>query len=639
MTRRRAVALAAVWTLPSAALLLYVWIQYGRWRIEVPPPLSPEARAAVVTSLRDAVSGRGALAPEHPALQRRLPAGGPVVASLWLDGMVVARAEGYGGTIAEATHAAATLVAAHPVMKMYDTPTRARALWKVDIVVGRGPIERNNPIVKLVALHPGVDGLGVTVERPGDDPSLLLLPDEMFLESLLAKKPITNLVPDVGMGIEFDKAEIVFARRAKLTVPEWKAERRRYFRFRTEAFLEVADGAAPPLPLVRGLPLGPPVTPVTLEAAALAGARYLVEHLAPNGRYIYEQNLITGRGTNPAGGAYSLPRHAGTTYFLAEVYRHTKAEWLREPVERAAGHLDDLVEAGGCAFDLPDGTHAACVIDRGEKTANLGSTALGVVALAEYQRATGDKRFLPLATALTEWIVWMQRDDGSFRHLYSVPKRERDDKTMMLYFSGEAALALARMYEVTGDVRYAKAAERGLDWLVGWYDFFMGGFLYGEEHWTCIASEALAPYVKKDAYLDFCNGLARFWGQSQARPGDYPDQPDLVGSHNLTPFVMPQNTPAGSHSEARISTYLLGRYHGRPDASLRRDILETLEYLLRQQMRLDNAYAVPPAARGIGGIAGNPVDRTVRIDYVQHVCSAFIRAVELAEEEERARSR
>jgi hypothetical protein len=233
----------------------------------------------------------------------------------------------------------------------------------------------------------------------------------------------------------------------------------------------------------------------------------------------------------------------------------------------------------------------------------------------------------------------MQRDDGSFRHLYNVTTKVRDDKTMMLYFSGEATLALARMYEVTGDVRYAKAAERGLDWLVGWYDFFMGGFLYGEEHWTCISAEALSPYVKKPAYLDFCNGLATFWGQSQARPGDYPDQPDLVGSHNLTPFVMPQNTPAGSHSEARISTYLLGKSMGAPSAALRHDILETLGYLLRQQIRLDNDYAVSPAADGLGGIAGNPVDRTVRIDYVQHVCSAFIRGADLAEEVQAARRR
>jgi hypothetical protein len=101
----------------------------------------------------------------------------------------------------------------------------------------------------------------------------------------------------------------------------------------------------------------------------------------------------------------------------------------------------------------------------------------------------------------------------------------------------------------------------------------------------------------------------------------------------MTPFVMPHNTPAGSHSEARISTYLLGTYHQQPSAALRREILETLHYLLRQQIRPDNDYAVVAKANGLGGVPTSPVDRMVRIDYVQHVCSAMIRGVPLAEEE------
>ncbi|MBK9032766.1 MAG: hypothetical protein IPL61_16105 [Myxococcales bacterium] len=627
MTRRRALALAAVWILPSAILLGWVAVVYRHWRIDVPPRLSPEARAAVVATLRAALDDR-ALAPDHPELRRRLPDGGPVVATLWLDGNVVGRVEGYGGTIAEGVQAAAALASQHPLIEQVGAAARARARWKVDVVVGRGPVERDHSIIQLVALHPGVDGLGVAVAQPGDDPTYLLLPDEMFLEGLLAKKPLTNLVPEVGMGVDFKRAETLFAARAQVPMAQWSQQRRRYFRFRTDAFLEAPDGVTPPLALYRGLPPGPPVNPATLRAAALAGARYLVNHLGSDGRYIYEQNLTNGR----ASPGYSLPRHAGTTYFLAEVYRHTKAPWLLEPVERAAGLLGRLVEDGGCKRTLPDGRAIACVIDRGERTGNLGSTALGVVALAEYQRATDDRRFLPLATTLAEWILWMQRSDGSFRHLYDVKSGVADDKTMLLYFSGEAALALARMYAITGDERYAQASERALDWLVAWYDFFVGGFLYGEEHWTCIASEALIPYKQKARYRDFCNGLARFWGQSQARPGDYPDQPDLVGSHNLTPFVMPQNTPAGSHTEARISTYLLGKAAGHPSAALRHDILETLGYLLAQQLGPHNDYPVIPAARGFGGISTNPVDRTVRIDYVQHVCSAMIRGAELAEE-------
>src|SRR5206468_12715366 len=118
-------------------------------------------------------------------------------------------------------------------------------------------------------------------------------------------------------------------------------------------------------------------------------------------------------------------------------------------------------------------------------------------------RATGDARYLPVARKLTAWLRWMQREDGSFRHLYDPITKQPDDKAQLLYYSGEATLALARMYAITGEAAYARAAEQALDWLVDWYDFFMGGFFYGEEHWTCIAAEAAYPAVQQGRYVDF----------------------------------------------------------------------------------------------------------------------------------------
>jgi hypothetical protein len=79
---------------------------------------------------------------------------------------------------------------------------------------------------------------------------------------------------------------------------------------------------------------------------------------------------------------------------------------------------------------------------------------------------------------------------------------------------------------LTGDARYRDAAERALDHLVGWYDFFVGGFFYGEEHWTCIAAEAAYPAIQKDAYRRFCNGYGAFLGMQQIAPGEFPDQAD-----------------------------------------------------------------------------------------------------------------
>jgi hypothetical protein len=220
----------------------------------------------------------------------------------------------------------------------------------------------------------------------------------------------------------------------------------------------------------------------------------------------------------------------------------------------------------------------------------------------------------------------MQRPDGSFRHLYDSRTKQPNDKVEMLYYSGEAALALARMNTITGDARYAQAAERALDWLVDWYDFFLGGFFYGEEHWTCIAAEAIWPAVKNPKYEQFCDGYGEFLRAQQAAPGDFPDEDDYAGAYDFMPFVPPYNTPAGSRTEAMISAYLLGEHHGDADPRIRAQIRATLQYLLGQQLRPDSDFSAAGGADG--GLPGSPIDRSVRIDYVQHVCSAMIRASE-----------
>jgi len=644
VTRRRAIAHLACWTLPSAAFLLLVHLVYTAYRIEVPPRLGDDARAAITARLRGALEGSPVELPAHAELGRGLVGEGPVTVQVWVDGAMRGRVDGYGATVGAAVDSAAELIPRHPSLLELDAESRGRARLKVDVAVGRGTLERRFPMLDLVTLHPGVDGIGVTV----DGVEYVLLPDELIMLGVLTKKKPFSMTPDLALGLDTDKTDEVLARRNGVTgawktttkvgkknvqVPgpaqlTWEAKARTYFRVRTDAFVERAtrtDGA--PLALERGQPAGPEPTKANLIEAALAGGHYLVEHMQETGRYIYEVDMSTGN----AKGGYSIPRHAGTTYFLAELYRISKAEFLREPIERAFFHLQELIDLGKCTGTLPDGEEFACVVDKGGKTADMGSSALGVVALAEYQRATDSKTYEPMARKLAAWILWMQRDDGSFRHRYFIDKQQRDDDFQTLYFTGEAALAMARMYVVTGEERYVRSAERALDWLVAWYDFFAGGFMYGEEHWTCIASEAIWPAVKKDSYLTFCNGYAEFLRNQQVAYGDFPSQPDLVGAYNVTPFVMPANTPAGSRTEAVISTYQLGVAHGSPEPAILRQILAAMKYTLRQQIRDDNSYAVAAKAKGLGGVTGSPIDRSVRIDFVQHVCSAMIRASELIE--------
>jgi hypothetical protein len=641
--RSRRAALLAIWLLPSAVLLgLAAWVQ-GHYRIDVPPGLGPEARAEIVAVLRAALRGEPEPAAEpgqrlSQLLSQPLAHRGPVLVSVLEGGRIQARVMGHGSTLAVAVREAAGRLAEHPGVGRMSADQLAAARLKIDVVVGRGPVPESE-IARALGVHPGLEGLGVTLTTAeGETFEELLAPDEVFLFRLLGGYKPLPYVPELRLGLDFERADMSLATMANLPAGGYGSARRSHFRLRTDSFVEPPAGPGrdnqPPLALTRGLPPPPPLTAESLRAGAIAGGRYLVDHIAPSGRYIYERDLTTGKGTDPSRpGAYSIPRHAGSTYFLAELYRLTGESFLREPIERAFAHLQELIDAGGCAGALPDGTRFACVVDRGQASAHLGSTALTVVALAEYQRATGDARYEPLARALAAWILYMQRPDGSFAHLYDVKGAARDEHTQLFFYAGESALALARMHAITGEARYRDAAERAIDALIAWYDFFLGSFFYGEEHWTCIAAEAIHPAVKKDAYRRFCNGYAEFLRAQQPRPGAHPDQADWAGSYNFTPFLVPQNTPAGSRTESMISAYLLGAYSGQPEPAIRDQIEAAMRYALGQQIRAENDFHVAAGITGIGAVPGNPIDRQVRIDFVQHVCSAMIRyAVLLAEE-------
>lgn len=625
MTRRRLVALVLVWTLPSLVFLSTAAVVYGLYRIPPPTRLDDAQRTAVLVTLRAGLANSSAVECTVGA-----PTEQTLAVTVWLRGRSLIRVDGAGNTVGSAANDAAGKLRTNPTVNGLTVADRDEARMQVDVITGSAPLGGIDVyavpgIAEMLAINPGIEGIGTELR----DKRVVLLPHELVAAKVLAAKRPSNALPDFAMGIDLQKIGTLLAARAGLAVAVAPEE---LFRFRTDTFVErpLAMRPGAPIQLYRGNPAPPPLSGKTLREAALAGGRFLVGHLAPNGRYIYEHELSTGQQTDPRSSSYSMPRHAGTTYFLAELYRITKEPWLREPIERAFHHLAELLATGKCGSTLPNGTEIDCVLDRTEQIAQLGSTALAVVALAEYQRATGDKTYLPIATKFSSFLLFMQRPDGSFRHLYDPKTQQPDDKAELLYYSGEASLALARMYLVTNDQRYATAAEKGLDWLVHWYDFFMGGFFYGEEHWTCIAAEAAWPAAKNPEYMDFCHGYGRFLRGQQPVPGENQDQDDFAGAYNVTSFVPPYNTPAGSRTEAMISAYLLGKHHGTPDPEVRAQIQAALQYALGQQIRPESDFNVVGA--GLGGMPGSPIDRNVRIDFVQHVCSAMIRASEWIDE-------
>ena len=379
--------------------------------------------------------------------------------------------------------------------------------------------------------------------------------------------------------------------------------------------------------VVRRVGTRPVVTPDSLTAdtarrGALAAARYLARNTDSEGRFRYLVEAPTNRELP----GYDWPRHAGATYFLAEAAAVSGGDPdLAFAALRAAGYLRDhaLVQCGS----------VRCVGDG--HMADVGSTALAVVAFVEMARTGLDPAYALLVRDLAAFLRSQQRPDGELMHVYDrVAGRPND--VQLLYFTGEAALALSRAHALLHDERDLEAASRAVNYLVhhAW-SFFGSRYYWSEEHWTCEAADDLWDRAPSQDALDFCLGWAAFNRKLMYGAGDAPL--DVDGAYGVGPFVTPRLTPAGSRSEATVAMLDMARRAGRPreelgmlDRSLRR----SLALLLRHQLALSPgvypSYLMAEPEAVDGAVPGSEVDWVLRIDYAQHAGNALLRWAEAA---------
>ena len=507
---------------------------------------------------------------------------------------------------------------------------------KGDVVVARAPIVAGIAPAFALSLVAGLDGIGVDVGTPElGHQEAWLLPDELLrADALAGETPLSAM--DFELGARKDVIDALLAKELGLDDDAFARAKKSYFRFRTDAFIEAADLASI-LPVTRGNTPGPRLSASALRDGAVAGGRYLLRHLYDDGRFGYEYTPATD--VDEAYGLdYSLPRHAGAAYFLAQLFGATHDVAFRDGARRA---LDFLAarQPGAC-----QAAARSCVANPDLHGADLGAAAMALLAVGQYVKATGDRLELVWARRLAAFVLFMQKPDGDFCHLYDPGTDLRDEKTKLLYFSGEAAFALAKLAALVGPsdpdyARWTSALDRALEYLTDkQYANLAGQFFFGEDHWTCMAADAgwdALPPAHREKYARFCDGFVGFLRRTQftARDAITRPQPDFIGSYGFSPFLPPHGTPVGSRSEATISTYAMQERRGLADSdegrATREQIRLGMQFLLDHQVRDDNAWlmANPDAARG--GFLMSDVKRYIRVDFVQHSCSAMLRAIPL----------
>jgi hypothetical protein len=356
--------------------------------------------------------------------------------------------------------------------------------------------------------------------------------------------------------------------------------------------------------------------------AVREAASHLTRSVGGTGEFRY----LIDASTNKTVPGYNWPRHSGATFFLAQAAAVLDNPTIRYAALRAAGKLRDQM--------MRDCGEHRCIAPDVPQV-EIGSTALAMIAFTEIVRTGADGSYRPAIAELAAFLRSQQRPDGELMHLYDRVNGRPID-VQFLYFTGEAALALARAHEITGDPRDLEAARRALARLsgAGW-SFFGSRYYFGEEHWTCQAVAELWDRAPDEAALEFCSRWHEFQRRLQLDADETPFDAD--GSFGFGPLMSPRITPASSRGEAAGALAhvlwrekLAGR-HAR-DAELvlvERELRRAVAFVMRQQFHPGPCYlfADPVAVRG--AIPGSPVDWQLRIDYAQHAGSMMVRWLEI----------
>lgn len=354
------------------------------------------------------------------------------------------------------------------------------------------------------------------------------------------------------------------------------------------------------------------MTPDDARAGALAAARHLACGVDADGRFRYRIDAPTNRTLS----GYDWARHAGATYFLAQAAALSHDPWLAAATLRAAAYLRDRATSD-CGPDPCVG--AGAVVD-------IGATALAVVAFTEIVRAGLDPAYAEAIPRLASFLRAQQRPDGEFMHRFD-RARGRPVDVQLLYYSGEAALALSRAHGLLGNPRDLDAARRAVAHLVGpAWSFFGSRYYFTEEHWTCQAMDDLWDRAPDRRALELCLRWLAHERRLTLRAQDAPFDAD--GAHGLASVPTPFLTPAASRCEAAAATLDAAQKALLPQSELeplRAQLRRSLALLLRRQLGRGTAHLMVDPAAVEGAIPATEVDWDLRIDFAQHAGSALVR--------------
>jgi UDP-N-acetylmuramyl pentapeptide synthase len=234
----------------------------------------------------------------------------------------------------------------------------------------------------------------------------------------------------------------------------------------------------------------PALNPQSVLDMVRSGSAYLSRQVQGDGLFVYGYFPCFDRRIP----TYDAMRHASSIYAMLGAWELTRDEALRSAIDRSLDHLTNWLIRD---YKLADGRDVAFLVDTGGEI-KLGGNAACVLALVRYCELTDTRRWLPLLEKLALGILSLQDPaTGRFNHVLHATDLTLKQASRIIYYDGEAAFSLMRLYGLTRDGRWLAVVEKAFD------HFIASQHWQAHDHWLSCCVNELTHWSPQEKYFRF----------------------------------------------------------------------------------------------------------------------------------------
>lgn len=322
---------------------------------------------------------------------------------------------------------------------------------------------------------------------------------------------------------------------------------------------------------------------------------------------------------------------ASTALTLLKLHAYKPDERLLRLATEAAGFMMGMQSreardrtAGGYfyAFDLER--------ERPERRLVVGTASKSIFTLLELHGVTKDKKYLESAVLAAEWLISMQRPDGSVRSALigqegGAWKVQGKDSTL---YTGQVLSALSRTYRATNNKKYLDAAARTADYVLA--RIAEKGCFLGDDYRK---PNPISSSWAVQSLLDF----AKAGGDQRVEQTVFRCADDLVKRQWRRPedayrYGRWQRSLSSSGSgwlaEVMSEVYHHCRKKGTEGCDRYKDaVVAAIRLLLQYTYGPESSFVVKNPQAAAGGVFWSVRDRYVRTDSVCHAMNAYLNMI------------